>query len=144
MFRRLRLGVALGLVAALVALALVLRGHRRSWAQGLAAAAFALDLLSAPRVAQADYQALVSSAPEPPPFRLLARGGRGPAAVILNLSGRPAPVLVPAGLRGPRLPRALRDSERAGPRPLIAAHAHRHRPPVARAAAVLARADRAG
>jgi hypothetical protein len=116
----------------------------QTWAQGLAAAAFGLDLIATPRVTQADYHALVSSAPfgalrDPagtPSFPLSAGGvamqallaslgnaqqarplgfsnepvggvelagaGGGAGAVIVNLTAQPAPIEVPAELRGRR------------------------------------------
>jgi hypothetical protein len=114
----------------------------QTWAQGLAVATFGLDLIATPRVTQADYHALVSSAPfgalrDPagtPSFPLsagglamqtllaalgqaqaarplgfgaepvggveLAGGGRAAGAVIVNLTAQPAPIELPAELRG--------------------------------------------
>jgi hypothetical protein len=99
-------------------------------------AAFGLELVATPRVTQADYHALVSSAPfgalrDPAPSFTLSAGGvamqallaaiqtagqaravgfagepvggvefDGAGAVVVNLSARPAAVVVPAGLRG--------------------------------------------
>ncbi|HEY5318187.1 MAG TPA: hypothetical protein VIJ20_09410, partial [Solirubrobacteraceae bacterium] len=59
-----------------------------TWAQGLAVTAFALDLLSAPRVIQADYETLIDSAPFGAIFGTTAglqlSGGGGGGAVTFR------------------------------------------------------------
>jgi len=67
-----------------------------TWAQGLAVAAFGLDLLSAPRVVQADYETLADSAPFGAIFgstdglQLSTGGGGGPATFRAVIAHAPA------------------------------------------------------
>jgi hypothetical protein len=59
-----------------------------TWAQGLAVAAFGLELITAPRVTQADYHALVNNDKFGALFDLGGQGGRG--LVERTASGRPS------------------------------------------------------
>jgi hypothetical protein len=65
---------------------------------GLATGGVAIAQLLAALDAARELHALYFGAA--PVQGMPASGGLGPAAVIVNLSGRPAPVLVPADLRG--------------------------------------------
>lgn len=87
-----------------------------SWAQGLADADFGLDLLSAPRVTQADYETLVDSAPFGAIFgstvglQLAIGGGGGPLtfrAVLAHAPVTPLFGLATGGVAMQALLRAL-------------------------------------
>lgn len=73
-----------------------------TWAQGLAVAAFGLDLLSAPRVSQSEYETLVDSAPFGAIFGSTAglqlASGRGGGPVTFRAVLARAPATPPFGL----------------------------------------------
>jgi hypothetical protein len=97
----------------------VARVHE-TWAQGLAVAAYGLDLLSTPRVVQADYHALVSNGPFDALFGSRAElylGGKGVTAfraVSANPPATPQFGLAAGGVAMQALLGALADAHQLG------------------------------